>query len=97
MTPTGNAEPLPRHRLTASAASSSALPHSAAAGSAQRWSCPTRRFTAWGQMMPTKPIMPKNDTHTAVMRDASSSDTHRSSGTFTPMLPAASPPLSSAL
>ena len=48
-------------------------------------------------MIPTKPIIPRNDTHTAVMSDASSRDTHRSSATFTPMLPAASPPLSSAL
>ena len=48
-------------------------------------------------MIPTKPIIPKNATHTAVISDAVSSDTHRSSVTFTPMLPAASPPLSSAL
>ena len=47
--------------------------------------------------MPTKPMMPRNDTHTAVISDDASRDTQRSSPTFTPMLPAASPPLSRAL
>ena len=47
--------------------------------------------------MPTKPMTPRNDTHTAVIKEAVSSETNRSRGTLTPMLQAASPPLSRAL
>ena len=56
-----------------------------------------RFFTAWGQITPTKPMTPKNDTHTAVMRDAASRDAKRSASTRTPMLRAAASPLRSAL
>ena len=47
--------------------------------------------------MPTKPMTPRNDTHTAVMTEAVSSETKRSSATLTPSVPAVSPPLSRAL
>ena len=47
-------------------------------------------------MIPTKPIMPRNDTQTAVMRDAASMEKKRSRSTETPMLFAAASPESSA-
>ena len=48
-------------------------------------------------MIPTKPMMPRNDTHTAVMTEAVSMEAKRSRSTCTPMLFAAASPDSSAL
>ena len=42
-------------------------------------------------------MMPRLDTHAAVISEASSSEKNRSRDTFTPMLPAARSPLRSAL
>ncbi len=47
--------------------------------------------------MPTKPMMPRKDTHTAVITEASSMETKRSLSTATPMLLAAASPLKRAL
>ena len=48
-------------------------------------------------MTPTKPMMPRLDTHAAVISEASSSEKKRRRETFTPMLPAAASPLKRAL
>lgn len=58
---------------------------------------PCFRKATCGQMMPTKPMMPRLDTHAAVISEASSSEKKRRRETFTPMLPAAASPLKRAL
>ena len=54
-------------------------------------------FIVCGQMMPTKPMMPRNDTQTAVIIEARSREKKRSLSTFTPIVRAAASPLKSAL
>ena len=54
-------------------------------------------FVICGQIIPTKPIIPRNDTHTATITELRSSDMNLNNSTFTPTLLAATSPLSSAL
>lgn len=58
-------------RLTAamSAAKSRQVPVRAEAGSGKRWSSPMIRRTICGQTSPTKPMMPRKETMTAVTRE----------------------------
>ena len=92
MAPTGSADPLPMLLESVSAASKSILPVSADAGMEKRWSCPRILFVTWGHMIPTNPMVPRNDTHTAVISEAMSMDRNLSLFTFTPILFAAESP-----
>ena len=79
--PTGNAEPLPILRDNVSAMRSKRLPLSADIGIANRWSCPNSFLVTCGHIIPTNPIIPKNDTHTAVIIDANNIEQKRNNST----------------
>ena len=72
-------------------------PNKAEAGIRNRSSLPVRRRTIWGTTSPTKAIIPKNETDTAVVSEAINIILILSFSTFTPKLLAVSSPLFRAL
>lgn len=58
-----------------SAADSSSAPMTMDAGKSRRWSPPSSILARCGTISPTNPMMPTNDTQTAVRRDATSMET----------------------